>query len=852
MSIRRLRPIRQFSSLPKVLLSAVRRPTSFPLPPSSLTSPLLRGRCYGVKCCFLRGGVRLGSSSNTGTGSSAIGEEVEDGSSNAAAATTIRRGNSEMRSICVEDFFGERVTFFLQSPPTAGPEEVATADAKKPDLQRINDAIQALDTFQLSVITRGKSNFSEGGDSDGDSVQASHASAVAWVDLLIQALAFHKSSSTTHSTSTTNNNNTNTSSTNFLACPMLTVVAVAPLLCQTGVQYVKYLDKCLRATIPSSSTTGSEFSFLLMVQHTLQQLQYCNHNNNNDNNNNNNNQLLLLSSLVSPREKLHLEALHLLMQDRHRDALSVYLKLLTLHPGDILALTLAIDVAYVIGESKLALRAATSVSQYIQERRQRGPSSLSTYFISGYNVAFSWVSLGLALGGKYREAETMAQSALGADSSSTGGISTATLCTVYDAEGRITEGCSLLIGYDGIQNYKDCGWLTFDCKLAGYGARFILDRDGGDYGGDTALRVYDDYFSQRLATTSTTINHSPTQRASPQKTPSLVSRAVQAGKAKGKTVLQSMFGIGDSKDHHHNDNFSNNPFHDTIKQPNTQKPYIQQSASFRSSLEDLLTFLPPTPQLLVHATLLLLRITLAGVIATDDERWVQLREAWRHTMSELQDSDNINNAQQPLQFFPLADALSALVVTDTISTTTTDEENVFSNTLKFSCSSKQGLYELGKLLALGISSVPSSSSSSSSAESMSPSDVKKVQEVWSRIVSLLASTSEGRGWAISDATSSVEARDIRHHLAAFEQDLRPILNHALCHAALLSKSYESLSVARAICSEDVTLRPNCADSWWRYSLILDELGDTVAAENARMAFTSFGSGVRRFKSVWTL
>jgi hypothetical protein len=755
-----------------------------------------------------------------------------------------------MRSICLEDFFGERVTFFLQSPPTAGPEDNASAaDAtRKKYLQRINDAIQALDAFQLNVITRGKSNFSEGGDSDGDSIQASHASAVAWADLLVQAFAFHKSSSTT--TSPTNRSRM---STNFLACPMLTVVAVAPLLCQTGVQYVKYLDKCLRATIASSGSTASEFSFLLMIQQTLQQLQYCNHNKND-----NNNSQLLLSSLLSPREKLHLEALHLLMQDRHRDALSVYLKLLTLHPGDIVALTLAIDVAYVIGEPKLALRAATSVSRYIQERRQRGPSSLSTYFISGYNVALSWVSLGLALGEKYREAETMAQSALGADSSSTGGISTATLCTVYDAEGRITEGCSLLMGYDGIQHYKDCGWLALDCKLAGYGARFILDRDGGDYGGDIALRVYDDYFSQRLATTitytsttSNTMNHSPTQRASPQKTPNLVSRAAQSGKARVKTVLQSMFGIGVSNDNHHNDNYSNNPFHDKIKQQNTQNPYIQQSASYRSSLEDLLTFLPPTPQLLVHATLLLLRITLAGVIATDDERWVQLREAWKHTMSELQDSDHINNAQQPLQFFPLADALSVLVVTDTTSTTTTDAENAFSNTLKFSCSSKQGLYEMGKLLALGISSVPSNSSSrSSSTESISPSDVKNMQKVWSRIVSLLASTSEGRGWAISDATSSVGPRDHRHHLAAFEQDLRPILNHALCHAALLSKSYESLSVARAICSEDVTLRPNCADSWWRYSLILDELGDTVAAENARMAFTSFGSGVRGFKSGW--
>jgi hypothetical protein len=37
-----------------------------------------------------------------------------------------------------------------------------------------------------------------------------------------------------------------------------------------------------------------------------------------------------------------------------------------------------------------------------------------------------------------------------------------------------------------------------------------------------------------------------------------------------------------------------------------------------------------------------------------------------------------------------------------------------------------------------------------------------------------------------DASSLIGIRDHHHHLATLEQDLRPILNHTLCHAALIS------------------------------------------------------------------
>jgi len=54
--------------------------------------------------------------------------------------------------------------------------------------------------------------------------------------------------------------------------------------------------------------------------------------------------------------------------------------------------------------------------------------------------------------------------------------------------------------------------------------------------------------------------------------------------------------------------------------------------------------------------------------------------------------------------------------------------------------------------------------------------------------------------------------------------------------------YESLCMARSICSEGTTLRGNCPEMWWRYGAVLDMLGDEVAAENARAASVSLGSG----------
>eukprot|EP00978_Attheya_sp_CCMP212_P039175 scaffold201397_cov24-Attheya_sp.AAC.2 len=73
-------------------------------------------------------------------------------------------------------------------------------------------------------------------------------------------------------------------------------------------------------------------------------------------------------------------------------------------------------------------------------------------------------------------------------------------------------------------------------------------------------------------------------------------------------------------------------------------------------------------------------------------------------------------------------------------------------------------------------------------------------------------------------------------------DARPMVEHAIWYAATQAQDYESICVARSICSESVSLRSSSPQAWLRYSKILELLGDDVAADNARAASVAFGSG----------
>lgn len=132
---------------------------------------------------------------------------------------------------------------------------------------------------------------------------------------------------------------------------MLAVAAVAPAIAQGGSHYIHRIDKLLDTTRDSAgppltlwTIAHNAVSFRDAVLTTVPE-NSCNSNND-----------LGPVHIVSPRERWHLHALHQLLQDNHQDAMGAYLRLLELYPGDLLGLSLALDVAYAIGDANAAVR----------------------------------------------------------------------------------------------------------------------------------------------------------------------------------------------------------------------------------------------------------------------------------------------------------------------------------------------------------------------------------------------------------------------------------------------------------------------------------------------------------------
>lgn len=73
-------------------------------------------------------------------------------------------------------------------------------------------------------------------------------------------------------------------------------------------------------------------------------------------------------------------------------------------------------------------------------------------------------------------------------------------------------------------------------------------------------------------------------------------------------------------------------------------------------------------------------------------------------------------------------------------------------------------------------------------------------------------------------------------------DAHPFLDHALVFVAFKCDYNESVSLARSVCSQGITLRPNSPEEWWRCSIVLGLLGDDVTSEDALAASLSFGCG----------
>lgn len=397
-------------------------------------------------------------------------------------------------------------------------------------------AMATYDAFLLTVLTKGKS-MTGGGYEEGLQIKAAHAAAIAWSELL---------ESTAHD-----------------AAPMMAVVAVGPILVQADMTYLRRVDELLLST-------ADKIQLVDIANKALD------HKDN---------------SKLTQRERHHLQALDLLMQHERKEALKIYLELLRMCPGDILALSFAIDLAATLGDKRAALRAATTVYSYWQDRQNT---------LTGYSIGASLIAVGLAAGGRSDVAEGFLQKSMPhIDLEGCGGIASWAFGLIYDASGRVAEGISALNGYDGVKKFESSGLLFFDSRLCGYGARFALDREGGR-NARSILRVYDESYS-RVWFDSGYAYRKPLITTE-KRVPTHTSRMSMPG----TSIFQSIFGSSTGESAQDGQNGDN---------------------ALPTSV-DTLTWLPPTPQMLTDATFLLLRITLQGSIDGGDDRWTNLMNTW--------------------------------------------------------------------------------------------------------------------------------------------------------------------------------------------------------------------------------
>ena len=206
------------------------------------------------------------------------------------------------------DFFGEPITFFSSDTKNTV-NATATTD----------NAMAATDSFLLAVVSKGISSIG-GGEEAGIDLKPAHSVALSWAEALRHAAVWNMPR---HS-----NNNKSKSA------PMLAVLSVAPLLAQAGVSYVKHLDTLLEQATPGARGLPP-INLFELAETAIEEMD---------------------DPDLDDREVLHLEALQALLEDDHKTALAIVLKILRLCPGDVLALSLAMDLSLTNGDKDSALR----------------------------------------------------------------------------------------------------------------------------------------------------------------------------------------------------------------------------------------------------------------------------------------------------------------------------------------------------------------------------------------------------------------------------------------------------------------------------------------------------------------
>ncbi len=379
--------------------------------------------------------------------------------------------------------------------------------------------------------------------------------------------------------------------------------------------------------------------------------------------------------------------------------------------------------------------------------------------------------------------------------------------------------------------------MHFAVRMKGYGGIALLDRKGA--GADrSAIRMYDGGFGSVLEYSGNNVLGLERGWEGASMCELRVPRSVKKDMSGALgSMLTGWFRGGDnSSGSAAKQNVSTSETEGSDRDMHDQ----QEKQRFqRRTVEDVLCWLPPSPLLLTHATALLLRLTLCGTIAESDERWADLRVAWTLTIKGQNGDIEFDTNDTPVEYMPLAMVASSLLI---------DPSELHMNEATPSLKhAMQGLHQFGKLMKLGQLKQVSESTQASSVTS-------RVDD-WRVVLCHLARAKDScQRWDMPEGISSstfFPPYDANVHSSVstpssqpigWDFDLRQFLEYSLIRAAMEVGDYESLCLARAVCSEGTTLRSNCPELWWTYGRVLDMLGDEVAAENARAASISLGSG----------
>lgn len=427
------------------------------------------------------------------------------------------------------------------------------------------------------------------------------------------------------------------------------------------------------------------------------------------------------------------------------------------------------------------------------------------------NLAAALVSVGLSSCAS--TAERLAETSLARDPDGSGGVAIWALVHCYGSEGRASEMISKLTAFDGAQCYETCGYVNFHARLKAYGGISLLDRMGA--GADrSAVRLYDGGMGQLLEYTGNSVEG--LERGGEEvclrekRLPKSVRREIAGSVG---SMFSGLFGSRDE---------AKNEEDQVAVESDDQKPKLLR----RRTTEDVLCWLPPSPLDLSIATALLLRLTLSKCISDQDERWYDLRAAWQIAIEQ-----NERAEEGSLDFMPGAMLAASLLIHP-------DELHSEVTRVPYQLESAMiGLYRMGQLMTLGQTATPGAPRPGTDA-------IDRVEQ-WREVLKYLARASDCLRWEIEGELTSTTFRIPTEEASpkiAWDFDLRQFLEYSACHAALQVGDYESLCLARSLCSEGVTLRSNCPEIWYRYSNVLEMLGDDVGAENARSASVSLGYG----------